>query len=338
VRHIPEEELHAYLDQALSRSQCVEIERHLTRCPRCRMTREDIASLRDRTTDLLALLGPATLVSPPFEQICRQTQRRHRRHRYRTAVLIAAGLTLAVLMQTQPVSPAPGAAAVAAARRLPPEKTGHSGVREAARSPETDQTARPTAARAPIAPAMQVRQTRLPDPKPETPTGQPATAVGTTPAGTLTAVTFENPSDDGSPDFPSLGEMAPIEAQPVERVPTPPGLWLTVASSDGSTAVPSDAARIPGLPVVSVRVQPGEPGGAVVAVDQLLENGEVVRTLSGPPERVHTALAGDGAFRDVPDASRLTLTIKQGDRMVAVTGPSEVLGQLLSASTVRRRY
>ena len=33
LRHIPEEELHAYLDQALSRSQCVEIENHLAECP-----------------------------------------------------------------------------------------------------------------------------------------------------------------------------------------------------------------------------------------------------------------------------------------------------------------
>ncbi|TFG50104.1 MAG: hypothetical protein E4H38_04080 [Gemmatimonadales bacterium] len=157
-------------------------------------------------------------------------------------------------------------------------------------------------------------------------------------SGTLTAVTFESPSDARTLDFPSLGEMTQIEAQPVDRVPTPPGLWLTVGSSDGGTAAPSDAARIPGLPVLSVRVQPGEPGGAVVAVDQLLENGEVVRTLSGPPERVHTALAGDGAFRDVSNPGRLTLTIRQGDRMVAVTGPSEVLGPLLSTSTLRRRY
>lgn len=340
MRHIPEEELHAYLDQALSRSQCVEIERHLTRCPRCRTTREDIASIRDRTTDLLARLGPATFIIPPIEQIRHQTQLRHRRRRYQTAALIAAGLALAVLMQTQSVSPVPSAAEVASARQFPPE-TGNSGARDAIRPSETGQTQRPAVAQAtpgPRTPAKDARGGSLPDRTPAAPTNLPAAIAGTPPAGTLTAVTFESPSDAGPFDFPSLGEMVPIEAQPVERIPTPPGLWLTVGSDDGSTATPSDAARIPGLPVLSVRIQPGEPGGAVVAVDQMLDNGEVVRTISGPPERVHTALAGDGAFRDAPDASRLTLTIKQGDRMVAVTGPSEMLGPLLSTSTLRRRY
>jgi len=340
VRHIPEEELHAYLDQALSRSQCVEIERHLTRCPRCRMTRERIASIRDRTTDLLARLGPATFISPPFEQIRHQTQLRSRRRRYQTAALIAAGLTLAVLMQTRSDMPTPSASTVAQARQLPPA-TETPSVREATQSSETDQAKRPAAApRTPVTgtPARQEKRRQLPDRKAAVSIRHPAAVASETPAGTLTAVTFENPSDAGALDLPSLGEMAPIEARPVERVPTPPGLWLTVGSSDGSTAAPSDAARIPGLPVLSVRVQPGEPGDAVVAVDQLLENGEVVRTLSGPPERVHTALAGDGAFPDTQDASRLTLTIRQGDRMVAVTGPSEVLGPLLSTSTLRRRY
>ncbi len=43
MRHIPDEELHAYLDQALSRSQCVEIESHLAECPGCSVLRDDTA-------------------------------------------------------------------------------------------------------------------------------------------------------------------------------------------------------------------------------------------------------------------------------------------------------
>ena len=58
MRHIPEDELHAYLDQALSRSQCVEIESHLAGCPSCRATRDGIAALRDHTPALLARLAP----------------------------------------------------------------------------------------------------------------------------------------------------------------------------------------------------------------------------------------------------------------------------------------
>ena len=103
-------------------------------------------------------------------------------------------------------------------------------------------------------------------------------------------------------------------------------------------AAPADAARIPGLPVVRVRVQPGASGSEVVAIDQLLETGATVRTLSGPPERVHSAIAGDGEFRAPSGADRLTVTIHQGDRMVAVTGPSEALGAMFSTSSLRRRY
>ena len=46
--HIPEDELHAYLDQALSRSQAVEIECHLAECRRCQVERDRAAAVRDR--------------------------------------------------------------------------------------------------------------------------------------------------------------------------------------------------------------------------------------------------------------------------------------------------
>ncbi len=64
MRHIPDEELNAYLDQGLSRSQCIEIETHLALCSACRRNRDGIAALRDRTTALLALTAPRRL-SPP---------------------------------------------------------------------------------------------------------------------------------------------------------------------------------------------------------------------------------------------------------------------------------
>src|ERR1041384_6006453 len=76
VRHVPEDELHAYLDQALSRSQCVEIETHLSACARCRHGRDDIAALRDRTTALLATLTPrALIVPPPFQALIERRSR-----------------------------------------------------------------------------------------------------------------------------------------------------------------------------------------------------------------------------------------------------------------------
>ncbi|MDQ2670485.1 MAG: zf-HC2 domain-containing protein, partial [Gemmatimonadota bacterium] len=97
MRHIPEEELHAYLDQALSRAQCVEIESHLAACPTCRRQRDAIAALRDRTTSLLATLVPARTITPPFELIesRRAAAAVRREHMVRRAVW-AASLIAAV--------------------------------------------------------------------------------------------------------------------------------------------------------------------------------------------------------------------------------------------------
>ena len=69
MRHIPEDELHAYLDQGLSRSQCVEIESHLAACPVLPGRRDGIAALRDRTTALLARLAPPRGFPPAFESL-----------------------------------------------------------------------------------------------------------------------------------------------------------------------------------------------------------------------------------------------------------------------------
>lgn len=99
MRHIPEEELHAYLDQALSRSQAVEIESHLAHCDRCRGVRDDAALLRDRTTALLARLGPGTIPLPPFELVRRRAvaEGRQRRAIVRRA-LWAASIALAAAL------------------------------------------------------------------------------------------------------------------------------------------------------------------------------------------------------------------------------------------------
>ena len=102
VRHIPEDELHAYLDQALSRSQCVEIECHLAECRSCRAERDRVAAVRDRTTALLASAVPRPLaIAPPFEQLVashrvRASARVISLARVRSFGLLAAGLVAAV--------------------------------------------------------------------------------------------------------------------------------------------------------------------------------------------------------------------------------------------------
>src|SRR5918999_4720786 len=99
MRHIPEDELHAYLDQGLSRSQCVEIESHLAGCASCQAARDGIAALRDRTTALLARLAPPRSFPASFETLRRRaaieaSARRRRIHVAAWAASLIAALGL----------------------------------------------------------------------------------------------------------------------------------------------------------------------------------------------------------------------------------------------------
>src|SRR5687767_7629949 len=97
MRHIPEDELHAYLDQGLSRSQCVEIESHLAGCAAWQGARDGIAALRDRPTALLARLGPPRGFPAPFDSLRRRAAvevsvRRRRVHQATWAASIVAAV------------------------------------------------------------------------------------------------------------------------------------------------------------------------------------------------------------------------------------------------------
>src|SRR6476659_8157684 len=99
MRHIPDEELHAYLDQARSRAPCVEIATHLAACERCRGARDAIAALRDRTTALLATLAPPRRFAPIFDQLQDQAAARSaRRHQLRRAGVWAASVAAAIAL------------------------------------------------------------------------------------------------------------------------------------------------------------------------------------------------------------------------------------------------
>jgi hypothetical protein len=137
--------------------------------------------------------------------------------------------------------------------------------------------------------------------------------------------------DQGVPD---------LIAQPVGSDLAMPGLWRTILPDSAAPQATGDLPRVPGLPVVQMRVQPGKGGTEVTAVDQLLESGEVIRTIAGPAVRVGSlvekepsaALSAGGGT-----SGRMTVTIRQGDQMVAVTGPSQALGSLLSRVDIKRR-
>jgi predicted anti-sigma-YlaC factor YlaD len=122
MRHIPEAELHAYLDQGLSRSQCVEIESHLAGCSSCRATRDGIAALRDRTTALLATLAPPRRFPPVFDSLRELAEQRvHTRRRRLRAGAWAASLVAALgLGWTASTLVGPGRATSVATGESPP--------------------------------------------------------------------------------------------------------------------------------------------------------------------------------------------------------------------------
>jgi hypothetical protein len=132
-------------------------------------------------------------------------------------------------------------------------------------------------------------------------------------------------------------------AQPVGADPGLQGLWRTILPDSGSSLRADDIPLVPGLPVTQMRVQPGDGSSDVTAVDQVLESGDLIRTIAGPATRVGSLVDKDtteGAGGATDRTSGLmTVTIRQGDRMVAVTGPSQAMGSLLSrVNAKRRRY
>jgi len=345
VRHIPEDEIHAYLDQALSRSQCVEIERHLARCNRCQGERDGIAALRDRTTALLARIGPPPIIPPAFETImARAASRAARRWRWirvgSWAASIGGVLFLGWWMSGRlfVVEPRAGIAvapAVASAHDSPRVETVPASVRA-----ETPVRHTPKATVQRPAPRQLVRASH--------PVGDEAPAANdfalateTDPQPAYNASLNENLTVGGTPPI----ELSDLAAQPVGDDPGLNGLWRTIVPDKESTDHRGDIALVPGLPVIQMRVQPGAGGDDVTAVDQTLDSGDMIRTISGPAARV-LALVNEDAVADSAspgggNTNHMTVTIRQADRMVAVTGPANALGSLLARVNIKntkRRY
>jgi hypothetical protein len=310
MRHIPEEELHAYLDQGLSRSQCVEIESHLAACPSCQAARDGIAALRDRTTALLAKLAPARGFPPAFDSLRRRAslEASARRRRIQLAAwaasLVAAlglGWTASQVLTPGPVAPmASTRPAVAPAIATPPV------------APAILRPQRKTAV-----PARPVGRRPRPDPRPASVAAESLPVV---PA-------------------PSL-ELSSIDIPRTEFDLELDGVWRTM-SWDGAQAEAGDKLpHIDGLPVVQVQLQASRGGKQpLMVVAQQLASGEVIRTIEGPTSDVSHLLARRTMTDPDPSAANLdpnsrkgdhtdrTMAMQRGDRMLVITGalPSDSL-------------
>lgn len=331
--HIPEDELHAYLDQALSRSQCVEIERHLAHCPACQRSRDGIVYLRDRTTALLATLSPARRIPPAYEVLEERSRqfgaRRSRRYRlgWAAALVAAAGLGFAGSQWQR--GTAPGSAPVAA---LPDSVV--------------------------LAPATGAEDTAAADiPAAELAAGEAPTAGSSQPGPGRSAerqtpappseIAVAPPSADAQPDLPGDFD-APSVSEPVGATLSsgvlspsmmqfaPTGAWRTLSWDAARQVRGQQVPRIRGLPVMEVQVSASkaDSGAPTMIVAQQLESGQVIRTIEGPATDVTRLLAAQRSdsgspWPTIPEDAGISgvdgsMTLRRGDRILAIQAPLPV--------------
>lgn len=321
MRHIPEDELHAYIDQSLSRSQCVEIESHLAGCSTCRRERDDIAALRDRTTALLARLAPPRRIAPSFEELAAQAAVRSTRRRTGIrvgswAASVAAAMVIGYTASSWLHQRAPSRAASVPVRAAP-------AVRTRVDSPLAVAVAESTATATAHAPTP----LRHAAPRPRPPRSSPATFAA------AEAVRFQSLPTSGN-------QRAELSSQQLGGADQPEfgGIWRTVSWDNARSETGIEPARIDGLPVMQVQVQQArESKKSIMVVAQQLRSGEMIRTIEGPVNDVSQLLARRGppaaaptSFVSAgPSASNGdgVMAMQRGDQLLAVTGrlPSDSL-------------
>jgi len=300
MRHIPEEELHAYLDQALSRPQCVEIEHHVSECVACRRERDAIAALRDRTTALLVTASPRWIHSRPYPQLAEVLlERQDRRRRWRR-VAWAASLVGAVGLgwgvSRWQVSDAAPPAAVATAPVPPPADT----------SPTDSRTQ----------PATSPARSRAPGPAGATPVrlaGAPRRAAESV-----------DPSQPTVP-APNGAELLSSGDTDGQGAPVFDGVWRTVSWDRASEASGAWVPRVEGVPVVQVKVRQTPHGGRpLTVVTQQLASGEVISTVEGPAAEVASLLSrqpGQSATAELQDLPLAAGTADETSNSVGAAQP-----------------
>jgi Putative zinc-finger len=341
MRHIPEDELHAYLDQALSRTQCVEIESHLADCPSCRATRDGIAALRDRTTALLARLAPPTTSLAPFDTLRgraaeAQSQRRRRVHAvaWAASLIVALGLGWSASSLVQSHDERAGVPGLA--RALDTARPVAASIPDSTRS---------TAAAPPALPAeaAPLHQSTVARHAAERPTSRPPRHAARSrevvvPSSQDSAQAAREATLSVLSPTPRL-ELTGLDAG--ARQDDLGGMWRTM-SWDGAKAEAGERLpHIDGLPVVQVQVQSGEQSSRpVTVVAQQLASGQVIRTIEGPATDVSQLLsrrsgADSSSLALSADSARINdghaMAMQVGDRMLAITGdlPSDSLRAMI---------
>lgn len=347
ARHIPDDELHAYLDQALSRSQCAEIETHLSACKACQAQRASVAALRDRTTALLSELAPRPVIVPPSYVSLREQHSRRLaiaiwRARLQRSALWAAAVVAAVgtgwiarsVMDPHrlPVVSAP------LATKLDGREVGTSGSREGTVTVE----AVPAASDATAELERQAQPAPIPE-RPPVMLGRQAASRGSSPVvpapmlqlvSAVMPVSY-SPAAESSPVAPRASGNDPFNH-----------VWRAVPWEDALQIAGSGLPFIEGLTVVGVLMQPGAAGERpTVIVAQQDSNGEIVQSIEGPVAKVNELIQRQGApdthssepARTPPDYVEGPGGMRRALRTLIVTGrlPVDSLNALAKLATLR---
>lgn len=292
MRHIPDDELNAYLDQALSRSQCIEIETHLALCSACRRNRDGIAALRDRTTALLALAMPRRVTPPAWGEMQSRAVAKRSRPLRRSA-LWAASIA--------------GALLTGWGLRTAADPHGAAATNLAVTTPELPAII----ATRPAAPVV-VEET-------STPPEDPTPAYGSD-AEVRLATTHR----------PSPPVAAPAPEVPSTALTLDQG-WHVTSLADAEEQTGRLVPLLPDLPVVQVLVrQPSGAGRPLLVVTQQQPGGDKIHTVEGPVEEVADLVAAQLApavglkssepSRSPPDYVESVGTVRRTSRVLAVLG------------------
>jgi predicted anti-sigma-YlaC factor YlaD len=330
MRHIPEDELHAYLDQGLSRSQAVEIESHLAGCSSCRASRDAIAALRDRTTALLAALAPPRRLPPAFDTLREQAADRvsTRRRQMRLGTWAASLVAAVVLGWTASSLIGPGRTASVAAH-------------------ETTAAPRVAAPR----PAVSLAAADTSGPRPgvdRTPKLTPVRLESTSrPAAARRALQKAREDSIRAAKLAVLDpapvlELSPLEERGSDQGEPLEGMWRTMSWDGAQDETGRSVPHIDGLPVLRVQVQATDQSKRpLMVVAQQLADGQVIQTIEGPAADVSELLSRRGGtsadgklgvtVTEATPGIDQAMAMQLGDRMLAITGalPSDSLRAMI---------
>lgn len=271
--HIPEDELHAYLDAQLSPAQRAEIAEHLLACLICRALEGEVRALRIRSGELLALATPRTIRGLPLPA-------RRARLQLRTGRVAAiAAATLVVV-----------------------------GGWSLGREDITGTGSQPVLATAFVAPAILARVVA---PVAAMDSVTPAPARSTT-ARTLTLASRATVAPRVIPVRQVSGSLASRRLRAMDPMlgvaPSSGEGWETTSFQEARAAAAGAIAHLDGIPVNTVRLQPSSQGGRPTAmVRQLLPDGRAVWVVEGAIEElgpVYQLLEASGLSLSTPRRAR----------------------------------